>query len=76
MQGDRGEFQALLQAAAAKDALRLWLAQQLMPQPGASLAELLGWLLVIAEEGLFVWSYLLVCNGLLIGVNADVRVRS
>jgi hypothetical protein len=66
----------LLQMAAAKDALQLWLAQQLMPQPGASLMQLLGWLLVLAEEALFVWSYLLMCNAVLIGVNADDRARA
>jgi len=65
----------LLQMAAAKEALRLWLAQQLMPQPGASLMQLLGWLLLLAEEALFVWSYLLVCNAVLIGVSADDRAR-
>ncbi|MEX2497131.1 MAG: hypothetical protein WD448_13630 [Woeseia sp.] len=65
----------LLQMAAATEGLRLWLAQQLMPQPGASLLQLLGWLLVLAEEALFVWSYLLVCNAVLIGVSADDRAR-
>jgi hypothetical protein len=56
----------LLQAAAAKDALRLWLAQQLMPQPGTSLAQALGWLVVLAEEALFVWSYLMLAGGVLL----------
>ena len=51
--------EVLLQIAAAKDALRLWLAQQLMPQPGGSLAQAAGWVIVLAEEALFVWSYLL-----------------
>jgi hypothetical protein len=50
--------ETLLQLAAAKDALTLWLAQQLMPNPGASLADALGWLVVLAEETLFVWSCL------------------
>lgn len=59
--------QVLLQAAAAKDGLRLWLAQQLMPAPASSLVHLLGWLLVLAEEVLFVWSYLLLSHGILIG---------
>lgn len=70
----------LLQMAAAKDALRLWLAQTLMPQPGASFMQLLGWLLVLADEALFVWSYLLVCNAALIGIDAhderDDRARN
>lgn len=58
--------QVLLQMAAAKDALRLWLAQQLMPVPGSSLAQAFGWLLVFAEEAVFVWSYLLLCGAVLI----------
>jgi hypothetical protein len=63
----------LLQMAAAKDAARLWLAQQLMPTPGVSLAEWAGWLVVVAEQALFVWSYLLMCNGILIGANRRDR---
>lgn len=59
--------QVLLQAAAVKDGLRLWLAQQLMPQPGVSLMQLLAWAVVLAEEAVFVWSYLLLCSSLLIG---------
>ena len=66
-QARSGAAQVLLQAAAAKDGLRLWLAQQLMPAPATSLVYLLGWLLVLAEEVLFVWSYLLLSHGLLIG---------
>ncbi|MDP1931577.1 MAG: hypothetical protein Q8L60_08980 [Gammaproteobacteria bacterium] len=54
----------LLQVAAAGDGLRLWLAQQLLPTPGPSLWQSLGWLLVLAQEALFVWSYLLLCRGL------------
>src|SRR5690606_24875439 len=61
-----GAAETLLQLAAAKDGLRLWLAQQLMPQPGASLGQALGWLAVLAEEVLFVWSYLLLCSGVLL----------
>jgi hypothetical protein len=69
-------WRALLQAAAAKDGLRLWLAQQLMPAPASSLVQLLGWLLVLAEEVLFVWSYLLLSHGLLIGAGSIDRVGS
>jgi hypothetical protein len=65
----------LLQMAAAKDGARLWLAQQLMPTPGASLAQWAGWLVVVAEQALFVWSYLLMCNGILIGMNSRDRAR-
>ena len=61
--------QVLLQMAAAKDGLRLWLAQQLMPQPGTSLAQAAGWLVVLAEEALFVWSYLLLCSAVLMATN-------
>lgn len=72
-QARSGPGLALLQAAAAKDALRLWLAQQLMPAPASSLWNLLGWLLVLAEEVLFVWSYLLAGHGLLTRVGAHDR---
>jgi hypothetical protein len=64
-----GAAQVLLQMAAAKDALRLWLGQQLMPQPGTSFVQALGWLTLLAEEALFVWSYLLVCSAVLMGMN-------
>jgi len=63
----------LLQLAAAKDAARLWLAQQLMPTPGLSLAQFTGWLVVVAEQALFVWSYLLMGNGILMGANRGDR---
>jgi hypothetical protein len=73
----RGEVaQLLMQMAAAKDALRLWLAQQLMPTPGTSLLQLLGWLLVLADELLFVWSYLLLCQALLVAVSSNDRFVS
>ncbi|HEY8519421.1 MAG TPA: hypothetical protein VIN61_05030 [Gammaproteobacteria bacterium] len=71
--------QALLQAAAAKDGLTLWLAQQLMPEPGASLADALGWLVVLGEETLFVWSYLTLCSAWLLPITyseADARTAS
>jgi hypothetical protein len=72
-QARSGPGLVLLQAAAAKDGLRLWLAQQLMPAPATSLVQLLGWLLVLAEEVLFVWSYLLLSHGLLIGAGTVDR---
>ncbi|HRP35040.1 MAG TPA: hypothetical protein PLI48_04070 [Gammaproteobacteria bacterium] len=68
-----GPAEVLLQAAAAKDGVRLWLAQQLMPAPATSLLQLLGWLLILAEEVLFVWSYLLLCHGTLLGAGAIDR---
>lgn len=64
--------QMLLQLAGAADGLRLWIAQQLMPSPGASLAEALGWLAVLAEEAVFVWSYLsYLCPAVLGGMTHD-----
>jgi hypothetical protein len=74
-QARSGPAQALLQLAAAKDGLRLWLAQQFMPAPATSLAQALGWLLVLAEEGLFVWSYLLMGHGVLIGAGSIDRAE-
>ena len=64
-----------LELAAAKDALRLWLGQQLMPAPGLSLAQLAGWLVLVAAEALFAWSYLLVCIGLVQGIRFNERRR-
>lgn len=60
-------LQGVLELAAAQDALRLWLGQQLMPAPGLSLAQLAGWLGLIAAEALFAWSYLWWCIGLIQG---------
>jgi hypothetical protein len=62
--------EVLLQLAAAIDGLRLWLAQQLMPAPGSSLAQAFGWLLLLAEQCLFVWSYLLPCSAVLMATSA------
>ena len=66
-------LESLLQLAAAKDGLRLWLAQQLMPQPGTSLAQALGWLVVLAEEAVFVWAYLQLCSAVLLGAPLNGR---
>jgi hypothetical protein len=74
----------LLEVSAAKDALRLWLAQQLMPEPGESWVQALGWLIVLAEEVLFVWAYLALLSAALIagdsreraGVRAESEVAS
>ncbi|HEX5418360.1 MAG TPA: hypothetical protein VFY39_00035 [Gammaproteobacteria bacterium] len=66
----------LLKIAAAKDGLRLWLAEQLMPRPGASLVQAAGWLIVLAEDAVFVWSYLLLYGGVLVsGRGAASRGR-
>lgn len=72
-QARSGVLLALLQGAAAADGLRLWLAQQLLPVPGTSAWQLLGWAVVLAEETLFVWSYLLLAHGVLTGVGAHDR---
>lgn len=66
-------LEILLQLAAAQEGLRLWLAEQLMPQPGASLAEAFGWLIVLAVEALFVWSYLLFLSAVPIVASRDER---
>lgn len=66
-------LQAFLELAAAKDALRLWLGQQLMPAPGVSLAQLAGWLVLVAAEVLFAWSYLLLCAGIIQGARLHDR---
>jgi hypothetical protein len=63
----------LLEGRAALDGLRLWMAQQLMPAPGDSFLQLLGWLVALAEETLFVWSYLLMSYGVLTGIGAHDR---
>src|SRR5690606_22333161 len=55
-----------LQVAAVAEALRLWLAQQLLPDPASSLWQALGWLWLLAQEALFVWSYLLACRGMVV----------
>lgn len=54
----------LLQMAAAGEGLRLWLAEQLLPTPGATLWQALGWIILLAQQALFVWSYLLLCRGM------------
>ncbi len=55
----------LLKMAAAKEALRLWLAEQLMPRPGTSMLQAAGWLILLAEDAVFVWAYLLFCGSVL-----------
>ena len=66
----------LLQVVAAIEGLRLWLAQQLMPAPAASLAQLFGWMLVLATEALFVWSYLRAGHGVLVLAGAYDRAAT
>jgi hypothetical protein len=68
-------WEATLQGMAAADGLRLWLAQQLMPAPGASALQLFGWLLVLAQQALFTWSYLLCGYGVLAAIGALDRDR-
>lgn len=56
-----------LQLMAAKEGLQYWLAQQLVSVPGAHwLGQLLLWLLVFAEQALFVGGWFLVFNGLIV----------
>ncbi len=56
----------LLELAAAKDGLKYWLGQQLLPQPGVSFTQAAGWAVILAEEALFVWSYLSLLSATLI----------
>lgn len=64
-----------LEMAAAKDGLKLWLGQQLLPQPGISFAQAAGWAVILAEEALFVWSYLSLLSAAVITTN-QVTTRS
>jgi hypothetical protein len=41
-----------------------------MPEPGESWVQALGWLIVLAEEVLFVWSYLALLSAALIAVDS------
>jgi hypothetical protein len=66
-------FETLLQIAAANEALRLWLGQQLLPLVGGRLLQLAGWILVLAEQALFALSYLLFCQGVSLGAMAIDR---
>lgn len=66
-------WRGLLEAMAAVDGLRHWLAQQLLPAPGTSFLHFVGWLLLLAEQSLFVWSYLLMGYGVLAGLGAHDR---
>ena len=55
----------LLELAAAVDGVSLWLAERLLPAPVQSLWQSVGWLFLLAQEALFVWSYMLLCRGVL-----------
>lgn len=68
-------WEAMLQGLAAADGLRLWLGQQLMPAPAESALQLFGWLLVLGQQALFAWSYLLCGYGVLAAVGALDRDR-
>jgi len=67
---------AVLQGAAAAEGVRLWLAQQLLPTPAGSLWQALGWALLLAQEALFVWSYLLACRGIVLMATAQGRLHT
>lgn len=66
---------AVLQGAAAAEGVRLWLAQQLLPTPAESLWQALGWVLLLAQEALFIWSYLLACRGIVMLHSAGSSVH-
>lgn len=62
----RSEFLlGVLELSSAAEAIRLWFAQRVLPAPITSLWQGLAWCLVLAQEALFVWSYLLLCSGAL-----------
>lgn len=56
----------LLQLTAALDGLSQWLAQQLLPAPVGSFMQAGAWVLFLVRESLFVWSFLIMCRGVLI----------
>lgn len=58
-------LEALMRVAAAKDALAWWLGQQLLPGLGGPLFQLGAWTVLLAAEGLFLWSYLILNAGML-----------
>ncbi len=66
-------LQNLLQLAAAKEALQLWLGQQLLPASGSVLLQVLGWILLLAAQGLFLWSYMLFNLAIVLVFHADDR---
>ncbi len=60
-----GLLQALMQLAAAKDAMAWWLGQQVLPgliEPGL---QIVGWMVLVATDVLVVWSYLMICASVL-----------
>ncbi len=67
---------ALMQLAAAKDATGWWLGQQLLPGLGEPMFQISGWLIILAAEGVFLWSYLQVGAGALEFVDRRLRPQS
>jgi hypothetical protein len=63
-EADSALLQRLLEWAAALDGARHWLAQHWLDGlPGLAL-QLVAWMLVLVQEWLFVWPYLLLCQAL------------
>jgi hypothetical protein len=63
-QAQSGLLLRLLEVAAALDGARHWLAQHWLDGvPGLAL-QLIAWMLVLVQEWLFVWPYLLLCQAL------------
>ncbi len=54
-----------VQMLAALDAVGEWGAQRLLPAPVASAWQGFGWAVLLCREALFVWSFLLCCEGAL-----------
>ncbi|MDX1492284.1 MAG: hypothetical protein R3332_13465 [Pseudohongiellaceae bacterium] len=53
----------LLQLSAGLDGFSQWLAQQFIPAPADSIAVVAAWLIILLKELAFVWSFLIVCRG-------------
>lgn len=64
-QAHSAPLQALLQAAAMKDALVWWLGQQALPGVADPLLRATGWLVLLASNGIFVLAFLLLVAGAL-----------
>lgn len=63
--------QNLMQLAAAKDALRLWLAEQWMPSLATAVGKIVVWGWVVLDQALLVWPCLLLCQGALRWADPD-----
>lgn len=65
-QARNATLEQVLGLAGAIEGVRWWLAQNALPQFQWPLLELLGWLLLLLESVLFVWSWLHCCVGVML----------